>query len=49
MPTKKKAATKKATKMDAPRPRECDSVRQLDFRAHMLMHDSLYGKYFVAK
>jgi hypothetical protein len=29
--------------------RECDSLRQVDFRAHMLMHDSLYGKYFVAK
>jgi len=29
--------------------RECDSLQQLDFRAHMLMHDSLYGQYFVAK
>jgi hypothetical protein len=29
--------------------RECDSLQQADFRAHMLMHDSLYGKYFVAK
>jgi len=29
--------------------RECDSLQQVDFRTHMLMHDSLYGKYFVAK
>ena len=29
--------------------RECDSPQQLDFRAHMLMHDSLYGKYLVTK
>jgi hypothetical protein len=29
--------------------RECDSLQQVDFRAHMLMHDSLYGKYLVAK
>jgi hypothetical protein len=29
--------------------RECDSSQQIDFRAHMLMHDSVYGKYFVAK
>lgn len=28
--------------------RECDSPRQLDFWAHMLMHDSIYGCYFVA-
>jgi hypothetical protein len=29
--------------------RECDSLRQLDFRAHMLILDSLYWKCFVAK
>jgi hypothetical protein len=29
--------------------RECDSPQQLDFRAHMLMHDSLFGRYFVAR
>jgi len=29
--------------------RECDSPQQLDFRAHMLMHDLLYGRYFIAK
>jgi hypothetical protein len=29
--------------------RACDSPQQLDFRAHMLMHDSIYGQYFVAK
>jgi hypothetical protein len=29
--------------------RECDSLQQVDFRVHMLMHDSLYGKYLVAK
>ena len=29
--------------------RECDSPRQLDFRAHMLMHDSVYGSYFVVR
>ena len=26
--------------------RECDSPHQLDFRAHMLMHDSVFGRYF---
>ena len=26
-----------------------DFLKQVDFCAHMLMHDSLYGKYFVAK
>ena len=29
--------------------RECDSPRQLDFRAHMLMLDAIYGKCFVAR
>jgi hypothetical protein len=29
--------------------RECDSPQQLDFRAHMLMHDSVFGQYFTAK
>jgi hypothetical protein len=28
--------------------RECDSPQQLDFRAHMLMYDSLFGQYFIA-
>ena len=28
--------------------RECDAPQQIDFRAHMLMYDSVYGKYFVA-
>jgi len=26
-----------------------DFLKQVDFCAHMLMHDSLYGKYFVAE
>jgi hypothetical protein len=25
--------------------RDCDSPQQLDFRAHMSMHDSIYGHY----
>jgi hypothetical protein len=29
--------------------RECDTPQQLDFRAFMLMYDSLYGKYLIAK
>jgi len=29
--------------------RACDSLQPLDFRAHGLMHDSIYGRYFVAK
>jgi hypothetical protein len=29
--------------------RECDSPQQLDFRAHMLMHDGLFGQYFIAR
>jgi hypothetical protein len=29
--------------------RDCDSPQQLDFRAHMLMHDSIYRYYFVVK
>ena len=29
--------------------RECDSPQQLDFRAHMLMYDSLYRKYLITK
>jgi hypothetical protein len=29
--------------------RECDSPQQLAFRAHLLMLDSVYGQYFVAK
>jgi hypothetical protein len=28
---------------------ERDSPQQLDFRAHMLMHDSVFGQYFTAK
>jgi len=29
--------------------RECDSPQQLEFRAHMLVHDSLFGRYFIAR
>jgi hypothetical protein len=29
--------------------RECDSAQQLDFRAHMLMHDGVFGRYFAMK
>ena len=29
--------------------RECDSPQQVDLRAHFLMHDSVYGRYFTAK
>ena len=27
--------------------RECDAPQQLDYRAHMLMYDSIYSRYFV--
>jgi hypothetical protein len=29
--------------------RECDSPQQLGFRAHMLMHDSAFARYFIAR
>ncbi len=29
--------------------RACDSPQQLNFRAYMLMYDSIYGRYFIAK
>ena len=29
--------------------RDCDSQDQVRFRAHLLLHDSVFGRYFTAK